>query len=62
MNYIYSLSISPYTLEVENIMLKLLVVSAPRKLRCLVAETGINKIIIHIEFLYLIHVINVIKP
>lgn len=58
------LSISPYTLEVENIMLKLLAVSAPRKLRCLVVETGINKIIIHInkEFLYLIPVINVTKP
>ena len=62
MNYVHSLSISPYTLEVENIMLKLLVVSALRKLRCLVVETSINKIIRHIEFLYLIHVINVIKP
>lgn len=64
MNYKYSLSISPHTLEIENIMLKLLVVSAPRKLRCLVVDTGINKIIVHvnIEFLYLIHVINVTKP
>ena len=58
------LSISPYTFEVENIMLKLVAVSAPRKLRCLVVETGFNKIMIHIniEFLYLIHVINVTKP